>query len=152
MGRELRRVPKDWEHPQDSTGRYTPLMQNYGVALEQFVVDIEEKGLGEALDYWGGGPQTDKYMPDWTWDEAPYFMMYEDTSEGTPISPAFETIEELAHWLADTGASAFGRLGASYEAWLLTCQHGYAISALGVPGKGIISGVEAMYDIEQNQS
>lgn len=147
MGRELRQVPKDWEHPRDTCDRYRPLMQGYGVALERFKVDIEKMGLGDALDYWGGGPQSDKYMPDWTWDEAPYFMMYEDTSEGTPISPAFETIEELAHWLADNNASAFGRTGASYEEWLSTCKVGYAISAIGVPGRGIVSGVVVMHEI-----
>lgn len=151
MGRELRRVPKDWEHPRDADDRYRPLMQNYGADLEQFRSDIEGKGLGKALDYWGGGPQTDKYMPDWTWDEAPCFMMYEDTSEGTPISPAFETIEELAQWLANNNASAFGKTGASYEEWLATCKTGYAISAIGMPGRGFISGVAAMYKIEQEQ-
>lgn len=53
-------------------------------------------------------------------------MMYENTSEGTPISPAFETPEELAHWLADNGASAFGSETASYESWLRICRGGFA--------------------------
>ena len=44
--------------------------------------------------------------------------MYEDTSEGTPISPAFETPEELATWLAENKASSFADFTASYDAWL----------------------------------
>lgn len=46
-------------------------------------------------------------------------MMYENTTEGTPISPAFFSAEELAHWLEDNGASWFGDQLASYAAWLL---------------------------------
>jgi len=55
-------------------------------------------------------------------------MMYENTSEGTPISPPFETPEELARWLADNNASAFGGMTATYEQWLATCKGLYAPS------------------------
>jgi len=68
-------------------------------------------------------------------------MMYETTSEGTPISPAFETPEALARWLTDTGASAFGKSTAPYEAWLSVCNGGYAPSLVMVGGE-LISGVE----------
>jgi len=49
-------------------------------------------------------------------------MMYETCTEGTPISPAFATPEELARWLADNEASAFGGMTASYEGWLRTIK------------------------------
>ena len=58
------------------------------------------------------------FMPDWSPDEATHYMMYETCSEGTPISPAFATPEELARWLTDTGASISGSMRASYEQWL----------------------------------
>ena len=151
MGRELRQVPKDWKHPRDEwKGEYKPLLTDYPGNLEEFRVDIEEMGLGEALDYYGGGPQTDDYMPVWTLDEATWFMMYETTSEGTPLSPSFETIEELAHWLADNNASAFGKIGATYEQWLSTCKAGFAPSGL-ITSSGIISGVEAMHNIKRQK-
>ena len=70
-------------------------------------------------------------------------MMYEDTSEGTPISPAFQTPEELAHWLADTNASAFGNDGASYEAWLRIARGGWAPSMVFTTDGGLQSGVSA---------
>ena len=70
-------------------------------------------------------------------------MMYEDTTEGTPISPAFATPEELARWLADTGASAFGDSTATYEQWLHVCKGGWAPSAV-IDINGMRSGVEAM--------
>lgn len=118
MGREVRRVPKDWEHPKQYGDEYQPLLDGYKAALADFAKAVEEKGLAEALDYFGGGPVSDDYMPDWPEAERTHYMMYENTSEGTPISPACETPEELAHWLADNKASAFGSNTATYEQWL----------------------------------
>ena len=71
--------------------------------------------------------------------------MWETTSEGSPISPVFETPEELARWLADTNASAFGREGASYESWLGMIRGGWAPSLI-IDEKGMRSGVEAIAD------
>lgn len=44
--------------------------------------------------------------------------MYESTTAGAPISPAFATPEELAQWLTDTNALAFGSMEYSYDSWL----------------------------------
>lgn len=118
MSRELRMVPKDWEHPKREDGRYTPLFDGYRAALQGFEDAIKEKGLADAIDYYGGGPMSEDYMPDWPDAERTHYMMYETTSEGTPISPAFETPEELARWLADNEASAFSNDTATYEQWL----------------------------------
>lgn len=82
-------------------------------------------------------------MTDWDDSECTHYMMYEDCSEGTPISPAFKTPEELARWLADNGASAFADMTATYEQWLQTCKIGSAPSAVFSTETGIISGVEA---------
>lgn len=96
-------------------------------------------------DWAGPRPSPDDYMPDWPEDQRTHLMMYEDTTEGTPISPAFATPEELARWLADTGASAFGNMTATYEQWLATCREGWAVSM--VIENGIMkSGVAAMAD------
>lgn len=83
-----------------------------------------------------------KLMLDWSEDQRTHLMMYEDTSEGTPISPAFKTPEELARWLADNNASAFGDGTASYEAWLRVCRGGFAPSMV-ISSAGIQSGVQA---------
>ena len=66
--------------------------------------------------------------------------MYEDTSEGTPISPIFENAEDLAHWLADNKASAFGGMTATYEEWLSTINRGYAVGMV-MDKNGLRSGV-----------
>lgn len=46
------------------------------------------------------------------------WQMWETTSEGSPMSPVFGTPEELADWLAESGASLFGGTTATREQWL----------------------------------
>ena len=74
--------------------------------------------------------------------ECVMYVMYENTSEGTPISPAFETPEALARWLADTGASSFAGMTATYERWLNGARGGYAPSMV-MAGGHLMSGVES---------
>ena len=45
------------------------------------------------------------------------WQMWENTSEGSPMSPVFETADALIDWLVDTGASYFGDTAASREQW-----------------------------------
>ena len=72
------------------------------------------------------------------------WQMWETTSEGSPISPVFATPEDLARWLADTGASAFGSQGATYEQWLgMIVGPGCSVGSVVLAGGRMISGVEA---------
>ncbi|TIW20139.1 MAG: hypothetical protein E5V63_32185 [Mesorhizobium sp.] len=114
--------------------------------IAQTVADAEEYRRPEnpTYEWWAGErpkkPQIEDYMPDWPDAERTHFMMYEDTSEGTPISPAFATPEELARWLADNGASAFAGEMATYDQWLKTIIQGSAVSAVfsdGVMQSGV---------------
>jgi len=157
MGREVRRVPPTWEHPKDLGGRPRPLYDGSWVADVREWMDAaiawdngtEEDAPRQKADYpfyweWSGGPpERDSYMPDWPEAERTHYQMYETTSEGTPISPVMASPEELARWLADHNASAFGSSTASYEAWLGACRGGWAPSAAMIGGQ-LISGVEAM--------
>lgn len=168
MSREARMVPPDWEHPKNERGHWVPLL-GYGFA--QMLADWEEgnaqwalglrKNYGpeggwqrreraEALmtyEEWSGErPEQEDYMPEWTEGEATHVAMYETTTEGTPMSPAFATPEELAQWLVDDGANAFAGQTASYEGWLRMAQGGWAPSAVSAPGERLRSGVEALKD------
>ncbi|MES2295252.1 MAG: hypothetical protein V4527_18290 [Pseudomonadota bacterium] len=178
MGREVRRVPANWQHPKypedhykpHLRGRYVPLHDGGGYAAraaewdEEFAKwragicrsysgdsqwePIDPKYLGRRYsEYDGPRPSPDDYMPDWPDEQRTHLMMYEDTSEGTPISPAFATPEELARWLADNGASAFARDTASYEAWLRVCRGGFAPSMIIKDGR-MQSGVEGLSDAQ----
>lgn len=160
MGREVRMVPADWQHPKDDEGRYIPLHgRDYetakrewdeGLALWLQGLRDDHKGGTEPHDArrdiygwvaWSGEcPRPERYMPSWPREQRTHLMMYEDTSEGTPISPAFATPEELARWLADNGASAFGSMTATYEQWLAVARGGWAPSAV-IQGGQMQSGV-----------
>lgn len=167
MGREIRMVPKGWNHPTDSKGDFIPLMRGpYSTAAAEWDEEFAHWERGEILDYstwpekrsfkpkdgsalecdnfeeWHGErPVQNEYMPEFPEGTATMLMMYEDTSEGTPISPPFATPEELARWLTDNNASAFGGMTATYEQWLATCQQGYAVGMV-MEGRHLMSGVE----------
>jgi hypothetical protein len=163
MGREVRRVPADWEHPKDGlyrdgSTRYKPLFD--GSFTERLAEYLEEKAKWErgefpsyadaeskllSFEEWSSdAPREEDYMPDWPEPKRTHLMMYETCSEGTPISPAFLTPEELARWLVDNNASAFGGDTASYKGWLRVARGGYACSAVISPALGWESGVDAM--------
>ena len=164
MGREIRRVPEKWEHPKRPDGNYIPLMgysdkeqvPEWDEEKEQWAkgfrrsfaddsfVPIEADVHSETFEEWTGNrPEKDHYMPEWPDAEKTHIQMYEDCSEGTPISPVMKTPEELARWLADNNASSFGSMTETYEQWLSTCKRGWAMSATIGP-EGFKSGVESL--------
>lgn len=159
MGREVRMVPATWQHPRDRRRRYVPLLgRSYAeeIAAWRKAHDLFAEGkddTGRPLpesakgcsfeDWHGSEPRERDYMPDWPAEARTHFQMYENTSEGTPISPVFATPEDLARWLADTRASAFADMTATYDQWLATIRQSSAVSAMIVPQAGLISGVEA---------
>lgn len=156
MGREVRRVPADWQHPKKFVygprgieERYCPLHAGecYRPRVDEWDEECakwksgwrpecckDPENLAMSYEqYAGPRPHRDDYMPDWPAEQRTHLMMYEDTSEGTPISPAFATPEELARWLADTGASAFGDSTATYEQWLRVARVTIAVGARSAP-------------------
>lgn len=146
MGREVRKVPADWQHPQDASGRPIPLFDGaefqkqvaewdeehakYAEGLiRSFPEDWEAKPADAPATYeeWNGKrPSPEDYMPVWPEGQATHVMMYENTSEGTPLSPAFATAEELARWLADNGTNYFGRQTTDYDTWLAVITRDFA--------------------------
>jgi hypothetical protein len=140
MGREVRRVPMDWQHPMEWREQWDRADQR--VKMKLVPKPLHNRDI---LRYYDEGEEIDEstMMPVFPEGTATGFCMYEDTSEGTPISPVFETPEELARWLADTGASAFGQMTATYEEWLSMARAGWAPSAISTGGE-LHSGVAAM--------
>ena len=164
MGREVRMVPKDWQHPKDENGNFIPLLGgDYRAHADEWCEQLrwwidgdtdKIKYFAEChaenpidtiwrfVEFAGPPPQQKDYMTLWLNAAADHYMMYEDTSEGTPISPAMPTPEALADWLYENGANAFAGETASREAWLSMIHRGRAISAV-IGGGKIVSGVEA---------
>lgn len=175
MGREVRRVPKDWVHPKRRSEGYQPMhdeslaeaQRDWDVRAAQWAKGLMQKSYDKpptAPDCeWepvyeslkdmpyaeadgerpGSSPEDAAYYrPDWPEETRTHLQMYENTTEGTPISPVMETPEELARWLTDNEASAFGRMKATYEQWLTTIRRGWSVSMMRVDGR-LMSGVEA---------
>lgn len=174
MSREVRRVPKDWKHPKRQNPYrpgewdYVPLYEDYKGCLQQWTINKEhwEKGLQsdhnggwepiakcwkktDFREYWGLKPKKKDYMPEWKEEEKTHIQMYETCSEGTPISPVMKTPEELARWLADNGASAFGSMTATYDQWLATILREHSVGSMYCsPTTGLISGVALSEDLK----
>lgn len=101
--RELRFVPPSWQHPTDDKGRHVPLF------TRDVLADAEEDPEFVVTEA--------DIMPDFG-DEATHLALYETCSEGTPVSPAFASREELARYLADNNVSAFADITLTYDEWL----------------------------------
>jgi hypothetical protein len=125
MGREIRRVVADWEHPKNYRGQYQP-MRNKSVeqAWEEWIAEWQrisvlskfeqEKELSIGLDsklclyeefchYHGTPPNPEYYRPSWNDADATWLQVYETVSEGTPVTPPFATAYELIHHLCHNG-------------------------------------------------
>jgi hypothetical protein len=136
MGREVRRVPANWEHPKRD-GKHIPMHAHMKYSADEILEGLRDGWLKDEPPNYGLD-----IMPQWPDAERTHLQMYEDCSEGTPISPVMSTAEELARWLADNKASAFAGMTASYEAWLDTIRRGWAVFAANRNGR-LESGVEA---------
>ena len=127
MGREARRVPKDWQHPTDSRGYPIPMYNgDHETACVEYQRGVVSWNAGShpmqrsewtrlhCRFYWDYfGPPPPEYgergspMFEHPRDDLTHLQLYETTSEGTPIGPVFETLDELCEWAADN-ATTFG--------------------------------------------
>lgn len=129
MGREVRRVPADWQHPRDENGHWIPMHQHFPYNAEEVAEGLRDGWLkGEPPLY------SIDVMPDWPEEQRTHWQMYEDTTEGTPISPVMESPEALARWLADNHESACGDMTATYKQWLSTICRGRPMTRRSTSG------------------
>ena len=149
MGREVRRVPKDWEHPRDDFGNDIPLHDEvyedialrwveHCIAWENGTHEDCEEHKAEYPFWWewdDGPPDRESYRPIYT-SPPTHYQMYETVSEGTPVSPVFASKDELADWLVE-------EKGHTREAAEAFVDDGWAPSFVFTPRTGLISGVDA---------
>lgn len=128
MGRRARRVPAGWEHPKDDRGRYVPLRDGLkypervrawdegatkwreGLTASSAAriwepIPAKYRGLTYA-EFEGPRPEPDEYTPRRPPSECTHWQMYEEVSEGTPVSPVFDSAQELARWMAEHGGGS----------------------------------------------
>lgn len=129
MGREIRRVPANWQHPKYKTMRmrrdglreietYKPLLgRSFSDDAQEWDDEKAAWDRGDRPDYfdaekygpisfenWSGDrPTPEWYVPYDTHGDLPWWQMYETVSEGTPVTPAFATPDELIEHLATVG-------------------------------------------------
>ena len=128
MGREIRRVPADWEHPRytkddapspQAIGKYRSLCDNdietaaaeWLVGLAEWKAGTHENQVAGAprtyagyVAYWSSAPDPEVYRQRaWSEHEATHYQVYETVSEGTPVTPAFATKDELVAYLVKHG-------------------------------------------------
>lgn len=123
MGREIRRVPPNWEHPAFAYCKHKPTChtcyqplhdQLYEEAANVWLENFAEWQRGERPDYftegdaeyfwdWDGMPPDKHYFRTYKDEEATWYQVYETVSEGTPVTPPFETEKELIEYLVEHG-------------------------------------------------
>jgi len=119
MGREIRRVPANWDHPKQEghyDGRLQPMFdETFEKAAADWKAEFAKWEAGERPDYcsdeskgleyweWNGSPPDRAYYRPWKDEDAVWFQVWETVSEGTPVTPPFATESELVDYLATKG-------------------------------------------------
>lgn len=150
MGREIRRVKADWQHPKepcryscswpaDRRGsaitpcngeHYVPMHEHFTYNAEEIAEGLRDGWLTGEAPYYGV-----PVMPQWSDEDRTHYQFYETTSEGTPLSPVFAALNELEAWLVaeqgytETQAKSF-------------CADGWAPTFVRVGGE-FMDGIQA---------
>ncbi len=118
--REVRPVALDWQHPvegrlySNGSPRYRPLHSR-----ADYLSHLEWNARCELDDLMDIDPAD--YMPEMR-EGTPYgYQLYETTTEGTPVSPVFPSLPELAAWCAD-GATVFADHKWTAQQWLASFE------------------------------
>ena len=161
MGRECRKVHPDWEPEINEYGHAVGLFDGarfpeherrwlkekklWDQGLTPAFHDgappepIPEKYRGMSFEEWDSErPDPADYMPQWTPEEATHFRMFETVSEGSPVSPAFATKEELARWCSENPGAVHSE--GTYEQWLAVCDGAYVPTGY-ITADGFVDGV-----------
>lgn len=100
-----------------------------------------KKGKDCVICY-GGGKAHPRIEPPKSYDDDENgYQMWQDVSEGSPISPVFKTPEKLAKWLVENDTSGVTS-DCSYKDWLRMIKGcGWSPSMI-LSNKGMTSGVK----------
>lgn len=112
MGREVKRVPLDFDYPLNKVW--------YGYLIRFCCDDCDScKDFAKRMDI----PYTSYECPDFRnyfKVNPPYgegYQLWENTTEGSPISPVFKSAKEFSEW-CENNATAFADIKISKEEWL----------------------------------
>ena len=125
VGRELRRVPLDFEYPSELVwyGKYLNVKTCHGEKhcekCRKFAqvkgIPMEDYGCPDYEGYFEEVNELLKKLCEPPVGEG--YQLWETTTEGSPVSPVFETLEELCIW-CEVNATVYGDEKASKEQWM----------------------------------
>ena len=146
MGRQLRRVPLDFDWPLNEVwpGFYLSICNEMsdkkGRSIEDSCKLCRQFAQLASVPLKGDCPDVDVEPP--TGDG---YQLWETVSEGSPVSPVFVTPEHLAQWLTEPGNDTSITQDTNYEQWLKFIKgDGWAPSMVCSPEHGLESGVAAV--------
>jgi len=139
MGREIRKVAANWQHPKNEKGNYIPLLDDkFSEILAKWEEQNAQWEKGFRSD-WNGGwirkeadelnmtfaewdvekPVMENYMPEWKDEELTHIQLYENVTEGTPISKVYKAneLDKLCKYAAKN-CTFFMNFKASKEEWM----------------------------------
>lgn len=144
MGREVRRVPLDFDWPTDK------IWPGFCISTPDCRIDTcpdathdEEHQVSWSADalctfhrlFWDDYKLSPKVDP----PEGEGWQLWETVSEGSPISPVFDSPESLARWMASP-AYTWALSPILYETALRFVHMGWAPSMVSSPETGLVSG------------
>ncbi len=138
MGRELKRVPMDFDYPIGKVwyGYYNKYFNfchsEYSAGCDGCKAYAKIKGIPLNIYVNGdeGCPEFDEYynLPDMSEKVEPPkgdgYQLWETTSEGSPSSPVFETLDKLCEW-CEVNATTFADFKATKEEWIQMLSDGF---------------------------
>jgi len=147
MGREIKRVPMDFDWPLHAIWPgYLLCLCNDDMAHAIRKPGATSEETCEACRHFGrlaGLAATPGGCPETTIDPpaGDGWQLWETVTEGSPVSPVFATPEQLARWLVQPGNDTSITRGTSYAVWLRMIEEGWAMSMVMSNGR-LQSGVE----------
>lgn len=144
MGRELKRVPLDFDYPlnekwegycpkietfQELFGKEYPFLYTYNHVGE--ICDKCKKNCGECYEsadycFWHNPNNKNLWFREIPIGEG--YQLWETTTEGSPQSPVFDTLEKLCEWCADN-ATTFATFKATKEQWMKMLSNDFVFHA-----------------------
>lgn len=144
MGREVKIVSLDFdwfETHKNKNGKWSETWKGYIFDLDLVCFLCDGKGVNSKVKKcplcYGEKKISPTFEPPKSWnDKENGYQIWQDVSEGSPISPVFKKAEDLAKWMVANDDTVTA--GTSYNAWLKmikefgSCPSGVASSDMGV--------------------
>jgi hypothetical protein len=121
--REIRKVPENWTHPTDTNGEFIPLFDDTFDAAYKYWADGLQKWMAgkpsKPTDEWqstvrsyilfeGVCPDANS-CADYKGQKRSHYVLYDVQSDGTPLTPAFASLDQLKEYLVNAGSKLDGK-------------------------------------------